>query len=374
MYENGYPPQSHAPDTTVEINEAENAKTLARIMAASNKTPGDAPPSNPLNPLEKYTEGPMPDVADGNPATLLTGLDQVQIQSWLALSTGKVLARPFDTDVNYQPNHQSIAKDLLAAAKEITGAQTGAVATPNKDKGVPAGRRHLRPKTFLIHDLTRKEVESLLERKIWSSKEITFQVAPINVRRPEFLFTLIGFITDTEDHVIETVTSIWNDPVTCTILRNLAYRVPDEEEQQERLNQMMEFLESAAITKLDVRSTGGRPDPHFNVYADGEIIESDELWLELRNYLRSRTYRSALYGTGRVKQENFICSLCHGHDHPRGLCPFPHIQGWNGGGRIPKRIANAAARGGNWNQADMHTSGNRTPSTNLRGLPPRRNY
>ena len=344
--------QQRLAETIVEVDEYENAKTLARIMATSERNYNA---DTQKNPLAKYTQGPMPNIFDGEPATLLAGIDKEQIRTWLIIPTGKVLARPFDISVNRQTNHPGIAMALLAAAKEITGAASAAVASPNRDRNAPRQERPLLPRTFLIHDLTKDEATTLLEGGIWSSKDITFQVAPVNVKRPDFLFTIAEFATDNEEHVADAIMAAWNDQMTNAILRSIAGRTPDEEEQQERMGQMLEFLESMMVTRLDMRKTGKRPDPHFNVYTNGEAIEDEETWLDLRRYLRNRPYKSNTLGTGRVKTKDFTCSLCHGHDHPRGLCPFPSIPGWNGGNRnIPRTFPNADAGSG-----DRTTNGHR---------------
>ncbi|KAH9176493.1 hypothetical protein EDB89DRAFT_1902832 [Lactarius sanguifluus] len=124
-------------ENTIEIDEQENTKTLAHIMAASDNSP-DFDNGTPFpNPLDRYTKGPMLDIHDEDPATLLVGIDKTQIGTWLAATTGKVLARPFDNVVNYQPHHKNIAKVLMAAAKEITGAASATVAPPNKEKERP---------------------------------------------------------------------------------------------------------------------------------------------------------------------------------------------------------------------------------------------
>jgi hypothetical protein len=166
-------------DVSVEVDEIANAKTLARVITASDKLPMGANYRTTWNPLSKYTEGPMPDIHDEDQATLLAGIDQSQLESWLILPTGKLLARPFDTEVNFKANHLKIAEELATAVKDITGATTAAVAPPNKDYRAPRKTRH--PITFLIHNISKENVELLLERKVWSSKEITFQVAPINI-------------------------------------------------------------------------------------------------------------------------------------------------------------------------------------------------
>ena len=93
---------------------------------------------------------------------------------------------------------------------------------------------------------------------------------------------------------------------------------------------MVEFVETATVRFLDIKSPGGKSDPHFNIYANGDLIDDDETWLQLRDYLRNRTYKTMLIGTGKAIKD-FVCNICHGHDHPAGLCPFPRIPGWNTG-------------------------------------------
>ncbi|KAH9047207.1 hypothetical protein EDB84DRAFT_1557744 [Lactarius hengduanensis] len=230
-------------ENTVEIDEQENTKTLARIMAASDNSPELNNGTPFLNPLDRYTKGPMPEIHDKDPATLLKGIDKSQIGKWLVATTGKVLARPFDDVANYQPNHKNITKILMAAAKEITGAANAAVAPPTKEKE-RANQRQCKchPITFLIHSISKRDVETLLERKVWLSKDITFQVAPINISCPKFLFTLSGLATQDETHIVPILAATWNDPVTCTFLHKLASKAP-EPEQNNTMSNLVKFLD-----------------------------------------------------------------------------------------------------------------------------------
>ncbi|KAN0135149.1 hypothetical protein V8E53_007040, partial [Lactarius tabidus] len=275
--------------------------------------------------------GPMPDIHDEDPATLLARIDQTQIHLWLSLPTGKVLARPFGKEVTYKPNHEHIAKELGNATKEITGAMSAIVAPPNKDPDI--SRWEKQPITFLIYNISKEDENTLLERKVWSSSEITFQVAPINIGHPNFLFTLKGFTgAKNTELVMAHLAETWGDQITTSLIKRLVSDAPTPDEQQEWFGQMIDFLESATVEYLDIKSQGGKEDPHYNVYANRDIIDDDESWLQLRKYLRSRTYKTMLIGTGKAITEDFVCKICHGHDHdhPAGLCPFPRIPGWNG--------------------------------------------
>ncbi|KAH9005668.1 hypothetical protein EDB86DRAFT_2825261 [Lactarius hatsudake] len=209
----------------VQRNSGSNPSLNLRNSERLQKEPSTkTPPTHPTPPIDKYTKGQMPEIHDSDSMMLLAGLDGTQIQDWLDIPTGKVLARPFDTDVNYQPNHKNIAKLLLAAAKEITGATTATVATPMRDRNDARGRGRRHPITFLIHEISKKDTETLLERCVWSSRDITFQVSPVNVKCPDFLFTLTGFSTNKDDHVLTGLTERWNDHATNATIRYLASR------------------------------------------------------------------------------------------------------------------------------------------------------
>ena len=347
-------------DIFVEVDETENAKTMARILNIDDPTT-ESLLLSPPHPHDNFTKGPMPEIFDEDPATLLAGIERTQLQSWLDLPTGKVLARPFDIGVKYKPNHNSIAMTLRSAVKEITGATKVTVALPKRDPNLPRDGKLKHPFTFLIHDISKKDVETLLDRTVWSSKDITFQVSPINVKRPDFLFTMEKMTTDNPEHVLACIGETWNDTTTNKFIHRLAGAAPSPEEQQNRFNEIIEFLESASVRHLNVKSEGGQENPHYNIYADGEIIQHNSTWLELRKFLRNRVYKSNYHGDGKAIAKNFVCSLCHGHDHPRGLCAFPHIPGWNGGGRNPIRPPTLDQLNSMSNRATQFTAEQETP-------------
>lgn len=309
---------------------------LALVMAGADELATALENQVPRQLFEKYTSGNTPKIHDEDPASLLAGLEKGQVNNWLNIATGKVLVRPFDAEVKYQPNHIHIAKSILTTAKDITGATEVAVARPNPKPKAAKQRKAHHPITFLIHEISKADEEILLSREVWSLKEITFQVSPINVRRPDFMFTLTGFVTDSLELVNSCIMDTWSDETTDKFLRKLANDAPTQSEQLERMSEIIEFLESATVQLLDIKREGSQADPHFNVYADGEIIKDHKTWIELWKFLKERTYQSTTIGEGKATKVDFICGLCYSHDHPRGLCQFLHVKGWNGGGRNPR--------------------------------------
>jgi len=88
-----------------------------------------------------------------------------------------------------------------------------------------------------------------------------------------------------------------------------------------------------SVKMLETRTKGGILAPTFQVYAIGGIINEDNTWCQLRSYLASRDYIIPFEDPGINALPITDCSLCHGADHPRGLCPFPLTNGWNGPSR-----------------------------------------
>ena len=86
-------------------------------MAGADESTMESAKQAPSQLHNKYTSGIMPKIHDEDLASLLAGLDKNQINSWLSIATGKVLVRPFDAEVKYQPNHVCITKAILATAK-----------------------------------------------------------------------------------------------------------------------------------------------------------------------------------------------------------------------------------------------------------------
>jgi hypothetical protein len=151
---------------------------------------------------------------------------------------------------------------------------------------------------------------------------------------PSFLFTIKGLRTLETNQVRSTVRTIWDNTATQTFFNDgiSAY----EGEEKERAAQTIQaFKDSVWITRLDMKEQGGTPKPAFNVYADGNIIDNVGSWVSIRTHLANQNYHSTTLGLGHAEIAPYHCSLCHGADHPRGLCPFPTVEDWKGPKRRP---------------------------------------
>ena len=64
------------------------------------------------------------------------------------------------------------------------------------------------PTIFLIYNLTDTQKQNLLNREIWSFKNITFCVTTMEPVHPDYLFSICGLITKSTDEVKEAILQV----------------------------------------------------------------------------------------------------------------------------------------------------------------------
>ncbi|KAH8977775.1 hypothetical protein EDB86DRAFT_2837340 [Lactarius hatsudake] len=293
------------------------------------------------NTLDKYTPGPMPLVQDAHPTAPFDNIDRKLVEEWDDHLGAKLIAVPFDTKAKDTDAHDFIHARILTAVAEITNAQEASVAAPRPKKNTGKSNRPPNSASFLIYNITAEQADLLLHRRVWSSRAITFRVTPFAPTCPTFLFTLRGFITTTPKDVFPIIKGVWKNDKTKDFAMTLANAIP--ENKKERVASKIDHLLCMMnIARLNIKEAGNTLNPRFNVYADSSHISHDEIWRRLRAFLITQPYASSMQGQATPQHTPYVCTCCHGNDHPRGLCPFPSVTGWNGptrdiGGDLPMR-------------------------------------
>ena len=315
-------------DNAAEIDEELTTPMSIRDRLAAAEERGDTTVmnrSNFRNPLDKYTNNEMEDVHYNHPMAALKFTDFETITSWENIKSGKLLAQPFGSYANKIENHKTLKALIFAAVAEITNAVNISVCAPRRN---PSAKRN--PSSFLIHNLTEKQKQTLLARRgVWSSTNITFRVMPLEPACPDFLFLIKGFTDGTEETVYNAVKEVWNDAATIAFMDSICNIVPENLKEHAALA-LQNFKNALRVKLLETKHKGGGLAPTFQVYASGASINEDRTWCQLRSYLASREYAIPFEDPGTIVIPAKECTICHGADHPRGLCPFPNIAGWNG--------------------------------------------
>ena len=333
------PPQTNNPtnDTLPQLGQLEEAVKLRH-----QTKPRRGPARDPLN---KYTKGITLPIQDAHPSSPYELIAPETHKQWERLAENKLLAIPFENEKRTAESNEKISQKIFTAVEEITGSSKVGVAAPlANDEGK---RRKQMPNTFLIFNISEVHRQILIQQTVWASANITFRVTSPSLKLPTFMFAIKGFRTKDASLVQETIKEMWNDEITTGVIQEGMLNI--KEEACERATQAIHaFLNSTWVIYLDTRTPGAILDPTFNVHMDGSILNDVRIWSGIRDHLMERDYHNNSLGRGRVIVAPYHCGLCHGVDHPRGMCPFPSITDWRGPKRRPqldiprKRAGNSA--------------------------------
>jgi hypothetical protein len=291
------------------------------------------------DPLDNYTRAEMPKVQDAFPNSIYENISPAVFDEWESYPGGKLAAVPFDLEAKSLCQHDSIRGRIFSAASEITESRDIAVAAPiDAEEDIDPDRV---PSTFLIYNLTATQRETLLRQSVWASASVTFRVTPLTPTHPDFLFAIMGFTTLNLEDATTMVKKVWKDGKTQDLLQKLT--VPMDVGQNTPQPNLRAFTDSMYIKLLDIRGDKNALRPHYNIHADNSLIPNPDLWCQVRALLARHSYFTISLGRGVTCFTAFKCSICHGADHPRGLCPFTEVPGWKGPARRP---ANQRPRGG----------------------------
>ncbi|KAI0054453.1 hypothetical protein BV25DRAFT_1922664 [Artomyces pyxidatus] len=87
-------------------------------------------------------------------------------------------------------------------------------------------------------------------------------------------------------------------------------------------------LASLYVRHMTTHAPGGAPHIAWRIYLAHPVAQFTD-WSPFAQHLQAGTLYTGLNGTGTAVPFR-SCNGCHGADHPRGLCPFATIPGWNG--------------------------------------------
>jgi hypothetical protein len=308
------------------------ANTLSlkeRLLAAQergNKVSTNTNTNTAKDPIEKYTPQPAkkPEIHYSHPTAAFDNIDIDQVCSWENLPGVKLLAHPFGHEVRTPELQPDIKMKVFSAIVEITQSNKIGFYAPKRG----ASPRET-PTVFLIYNLTEPQRQILLNREVWSSKAITFRVTTMEPVRPDYLFSIRGFTTKSEDEVKEAVRHVWSGKIPQNLLTALRQNLPEALHHKTEMI-LQNVTDTLRIKRLDTKNPGDASAPTFNIYIQANIIHDDGLWYLLRNHYAAQEYALPFQQPGHTSANLFHCTICHNIDHPRGLCTFPKVEGWNG--------------------------------------------
>ncbi|KAF8256344.1 hypothetical protein EI94DRAFT_1711771 [Lactarius quietus] len=177
------PSPPSAPMMSSRLEEVENANSQSGKYQTRNA-------------IKRYTPGPMPSsIQDSSLTSIFDHINIDLIREWEKFPGGKLIAVPFDNEVTIPEAHKFIHNKILTAIAEILNTEEVSVAIPKPNE--EAIRKSKTPRAFFVYNITMEQMATILEREVWSSRAITFRVAPFAFTCPKFLFSIkaLGTIT-----------------------------------------------------------------------------------------------------------------------------------------------------------------------------------
>ena len=221
-----------------------------------------------------------------------------------------MLATPFNTDARDPTLHETIQDQIYTAATIITQCQDiGVSALKPSQQAIMEDKT---PTTFLLYNLTAPQYQTILERKVWSSMEITFRVASPKPAIPEFLFTLLG-LTTTVALVEQINCKIWKDETFHNFLGTIPQAMVINKGAPPTVN-IQGFIDSVIVKHLETKGPKGIPKPTFNIYADRNCIQDRRIWVRIRDFFAEREYSSTLKRRAKMLEVPYNCGICHSAD------------------------------------------------------------
>ena len=345
-----------APSTPVAPTVLNTPVTLLQDIEAPPRVEDDEPDTTPisghlagsmeyqtglqagnplLNPIDKFMKGIFPLVHDAHPAAPFINIDKATIAAWDSFPTFKLIAIPFGFESRIHQKHGNIIRGILSAVVDITGSQRFGISAPGPEDRLIKSRSRT-PYAFLIHGLSKDNYRSLIKQRIWCSNDITFRIATTKPTPPDLLFSITELSSLDTERVHNMVLTIWSRDASISAIQDIIIAFPRDN--LTSIPDFKSFLATLKVNCLLIKERGGRLNPIYNVYANGRYFQNHSLWSQVRSYLAGLNYGSSLVGSGLVKVALFHCNICHGADHPRGLCPFPKVQGWKGPLGLPEGV------------------------------------
>ena len=207
---------------TTAVDDEAFLKELATITESSVESAA-APRLHNLHFTPSPPEG-FPPTYRGQAAEFMINLAQNTVIAWRAMAEPKFLVRFFDYDgKDGTARHQTLVLKLQKSL-EIIASHVGTPATklkisPPSSLALPDAAP---PTTFLVYGASRLLRNTVVEQRIWSVPQVTFEAYPFESNViPTLILCLAGFICPDDDTITNAVKTAWLQPLAITQLAEI---------------------------------------------------------------------------------------------------------------------------------------------------------
>ena len=304
---------------------------LERLQAnaqAQRQSPSVQVPDVPTVAM-KYTlqpAGGFPPVFGHNSTYAFNNIDIQQITDWMSLPGPRVFVQPLAHGYYPPAIIQEIVGILKTTIMDIFGCVNPKITAPMASSTPTYADQP--PYTYLVHNIPPGVVTDLVKQRCWATEQIGFLVYTAETIMPTYLGAVEGFnATDDEDEtmICELIAQTLCQGDAGTVIAEIAKNNLALAELEE-MARVRKIVETLRVRTVKIKAQGGSLRSVINMYINCPF-DKDEDWNRLVTAVASTEFKHSLLGKGTVHR-GWLCTLCHGADHPTGLCPFHQVPGW----------------------------------------------
>jgi hypothetical protein len=326
------PPESNGTPVSLPLDIESTNTFIARLEAKAVKAarPRPAPMPAPMSDNKAlFTPHPdkgFPPVQGWNSTFPFDNINYQQLVNWLKLPGPCVFFQPLTHE--YYPSH--IAQEIVGTLREVIGdilGHTNAKITAPITAATPANLDHT-PHTYLMRNISADDVTKLVLHQCWATSKIGFLVHTAEALMPSYLGAVQGFnMSDGDDTsaLFNLVRWTFHEIKISTIIADASKSAVTGAD-VDPMKKAHDVIDTLNICIIHIWSQDGSLHPIVNLYLRWPF-DDDEAWSQLAAVVARTSYQDSLLGSGSY-YAGWMCTICHGADHPSGLCPFPLIPGW----------------------------------------------
>ncbi|KAF7792796.1 hypothetical protein EIP86_003895 [Pleurotus ostreatoroseus] len=335
------PPPPRRPSSPPEEIISEGAMIVANMDPATGNLLGWK-----ISQCTICPEGGYPSINGDNPGWWLNGIPPDQEKLWDTLPGCKAIiqiAGYSSQDGQFRESAKNNLGKALALVHRLTDTNDALISPGTTEADPP--HANAAPHSILVYNMSGWERDQLQWRPCCSTPEITIFIHPFS--KYDIGHTYLGNLGGFSGQKVETVLRVFRDKITnsADIAATLDAMItgqaaslyaPGPINVDDVIRQVAHSL---IADVLRVKDSDGFEAPEFCLYLSLPDVRP-EAFSSFRNAFAKLKFSDPLIGNGCfIPPTESTCGICHGADHPRGMCPYPTIPGWHGPKHQPERPA-----------------------------------
>lgn len=273
----------------------------------------------------------FPKLHFADPWSLFANIKTSALSSFGRIATAKFICILYDHGCVSSEAAYERSKKITFTLQLCTGVDNSMVIVPapaDPVQRMASGLTKRAPFIHVVWNVSEHFRDYCLAHYVFSTPSATLLCLPLGPLIPAWLFGIAGLTVLDLTALRAWLIGIWSRSQLRELLFPIIQRNPTLVG-QDPFAYMEHLIASVHLEILPTKVKDIGDAPIVNVYL-GPFTRRPDDFLLVKRFLSSLSYNEdPTVGEGYV-HPGWSCTGCHANDHPRGLCPFPILPGWNG--------------------------------------------